>query len=226
MLDTRIMLEAVPRLLGGVVLTLELTVVVLVVGALLAMPIALAHESRHRALRLAARGYMLLFRGTPALVQVFIVYYGLSQFDAVRSSVFWFVLRDAFWCAVIALGLNSGAYTGRLLAGALAAVPRSQLDAARAIGLTELGVLRWIQLPQALRLATPAYGNEVILTLKATSLASTITLLELMGTARVLVSDTFAPYEIFVMAGLVYLLLTFVITRAFKWIERRTRLGA
>ncbi len=225
MLDTRIMLEAVPRLLGGMALTLELTLAVLLVGALLAVPIAMAHESRHRSLRLGARGYMLLFRGTPALVQVFIVYYGLGQFEAVRQSVFWFVLRDAFWCAVIALGLNSGAYTGRLLAGALAAVPRGQIDAARTIGLTEMGVLRWVQLPQALRLATPAYGNEVILTLKATSLASTITLLELMGTARVLVSDTFAPYEIFLMTGVVYLLLTFVITRAFGWIERRTRPG-
>ncbi|MBC7793981.1 MAG: ABC transporter permease subunit [Clostridia bacterium] len=225
MLDPAVMLDAVPRLLGGVSLTLQLTACVLIAGATLAVPIALAHESSHSALRRGARAYMLLFRGTPTLVQIFIVYYGLGQFEMVRLSPAWPVLREPFWCAVIALGLNSAAYTGRLLAGALQSVPRGLIGAAQALGLSPGQVFRSIQLPLALRLAVPAYGNEVILTLKATSLASTITLMELMGTARVLVSDTFAPYEIFVTAGAVYLALTFAIARVFRQIERRMRLG-
>lgn len=224
MLDLALMQETLPKLLQGLHLTLLLTAAVLAVGIVLALPLALAHRSPRRWLRLPAEGYILLFRGTPALVQVFLLYYGAGQFEAVRESALWPILREPVWCFVIALGLNSTAYVGQLLSGALANLPKGVVEAAEALGLTRWQVLRTVRLPLVLRLALPAYGNEAILTLKATSLACTITLLELTGMARNVVASTFAPYEVFVVAGAIYLSLTLVLTRGFAALERRIRI--
>lgn len=224
MLDLGVMREALPRLLEGLHLTLLLTLAVLLLGLALALPLALAHRSPRRWLRLPAEGYILLFRGTPALVQVFLLYYGAGQFETVRESAFWPILREPVWCFVIALGLNSAAYVGQLLSGALANLPRGALEAAEALGLTRWQALWTVRLPLVLRIALPAYGNEAILTLKATSLACTITILELTGMARNVVASTFAPYEVFVVAGAIYLSLTLVLTRGFASVERRLRI--
>jgi His/Glu/Gln/Arg/opine family amino acid ABC transporter permease subunit len=224
MLDTALILDSLPKLLEGLHLTLLLTVAVLAVGIVLALPLALAHRSPRRWLRWPAEGYILLFRGTPALVQVFLIYYGAGQFEAVRDSALWPILREPVWCFIIALGLNSTAYVGQLLSGALGSLAKGVLEAAEALGLSRWQVLRTIRLPLVLRLALPAYGNETILTLKATSLACTITLLELTGMARNLVASTFAPYEIFVAAGAIYLAITLLLTRGFALMERRLRI--
>lgn len=224
MLDFNLMWSSIPGLLSGVILTLQLAISSIVLGLILAFPVALARISTYPWLSGLANGFILFFRGTPALVQIALLYYGPGQFEWVRESILWPVLREPFWCAVIALGLNTSAYTGQNLSGALLAVPSGLIEAAKALGMSNAVVFITVRLPLAIRIAFPAYGNEVILTLKATSLASTITLLELTGKARVLVANTFAPYEIFVMAGLVYLVMTFILTRAFARIEKKLKL--
>jgi His/Glu/Gln/Arg/opine family amino acid ABC transporter permease subunit len=221
MFDFGLFQQYAPRLLAAVPLTLAITAASLVLGLALALPVALAKAGPVTGLRWAANAYILFFRGTPALVQIYLVYYGSGQFEWIRNSPLWVVLREPLWCAIIALGLNSAAYTGKMLAGAIAAVPRGTVEAAEALGLPRRRVLRLVVLPLAIRTALPAYGNEIILTLKASSLASTITLLELTGTARVIVSETYAPYEIFILAGAIYLALSFVLTRCIAWGERR-----
>jgi octopine/nopaline transport system permease protein len=221
MFDFALILDAVPRLIAAIPLSLAITGGSLALGLALAMPVALLCTGPIAWLRWVANGYILFFRGTPALVQIYLVYYGSGQFEWIRSSALWPVLREPLWCAIIALGLNSGAYTGKMLSGAIAAVPRGMVEAAQALGLSRWRVLRLVTLPLAIRTALPAYGNEVILTLKASSLASTITLLELTGTARLLVSETYAPYEIFMLAGGIYLGISFVLTRVFAGIERQ-----
>jgi octopine/nopaline transport system permease protein len=225
MLDFALMWDSIPGLLRGVALTVQLTVATLMLGLVLALPVALARMSPMKAVSYAANGFILSFRGTPALVQIALLYYGAGQFEWVRQSAAWFILREPFWCAVIALGLNSSAYTGQNLSGALLAVPRGSLEAAQALGMSRTATFLTVRLPLAVRIALPAYGNEVILTLKATSLASTITLLELTGNARLLVANTFAPYEIFVMAALVYLVMTYGLTRMFARLESKLRLA-
>lgn len=224
MLDFALMWASLPKLLEGLWLTLQLTATTLLIGAVVAFPVALARIGRVRALAAAANAFILFFRGTPALVQISLLYYGAGQFEWIRSSPAWVVLSEPFWCAVISLGLNSAAYTGQNLSGALLAVPAGMLEAARALGLRPLATFVTVRFPLALRIALPAYGNEVILTLKATSLASAITLAELTGKARGLVADTYAPYEIFLLAGLVYLALTFTLTQVFGVLERRLQI--
>ena len=223
MLDLALMVASLPELLKGLWLTLQLTLATLALGVLLAFPAALARLSPIAALSALANAYILLFRGTPALVQIALLYYGAGQFEWVRSSAAWVLLREPFWCAVIALGLNSGAYTAQNLSGALLAVPRGLVEAAQALGLSATSTFLTVRLPLAVRMAWPSYGNEVILTLKATSLASAITLLELTGRARSIVANTYAPYEIFLLAGLVYLCLTSSLTHLFARVERRLR---
>jgi His/Glu/Gln/Arg/opine family amino acid ABC transporter permease subunit len=220
-LDVALMWKSLPALLGGVWLTVQLSVCTLLLGLAVAIPVSLARNSRRPWLHLPANAYILFFRGTPALVQIALLYYGAGQFESVRQSPAWVVLREPFWCAVIALGLNSGAYTGQNLSGALRAVPKGVMEAGRALGLRPGPLFLTIQLPLAVRIALPAYGNEVILTMKATSLASAITLVELTGRARAIVADTYAPYEIFVMAGLVYLAMTWLISTTFAFVEKR-----
>ncbi len=220
-MNVGIVIDNLPKLLAGALLTLELVALALAVGASIALPTALARVSRHLWLRLSAFAYIFFFRGTPLLVQIFLVYYGLSQFEAVRTSALWPILREPYWCAIIAFGLNTGAYSAEILRGAIESVPAGQVEAARAVGMSTPLTYRRIILPQAVRLALPAYGNEVILMLKGSALASTITLLDLTGMARTIIARTYTPVEIFVAAGVVYLLLTFAFTRAYRLLERR-----
>jgi octopine/nopaline transport system permease protein len=219
MFDISLVFSVMPALGKGALLTLKLTALVIVLGTLLAFPVALARNSASAWLRGSANAYVMFFRGTPSLVQVFLLYYGASQFDAIQRSPLWPVLRDPFWCVVIALGLNSASYTGKTLAAALAAVPKSLLEASFSLGLSRPQAFLTVSLPLALRAALPAYGNEIILTCKATSLASTVTLLDLTGTARLLTSETYAPYEVFLSAGLVYLAINYSLMLAMRRLE-------
>jgi octopine/nopaline transport system permease protein len=214
MLDLRISLESLPKLAKGATLTIELSAVVLVTAAILAIPVAFALNARRGWVARMAATYVMLFRGTPALIQIFLVYYGTSQFAGFRDSIFWPIFREPYWCAVVALGLNGAAYTGNILAGAIRAVPQGTVEAGRALGLDWFKLQRFIVIPQAVR-------NEVIQTVKATSLASTITLIELTGSAQMLVNDTYAPYEVFLAAAAMYLVITFCLTALFSRIEQR-----
>ncbi|SEK16852.1 polar amino acid transport system permease protein [Variovorax sp. OK605] len=219
MFDVELAAAVLPALVTAAWLTLKLTALVILLGTALALPLALCKASRSALLRATANAYVMFFRGTPSLVQIFLLYYGASQFEVVRYSVFWPVLSDPFWCVVIALGLNSASYTGKTLAAALAAVPRSMREAASVLGLGRPATFCLIELPLALRIALPAFGNEIILTCKATSLASTVTLLELTGTARLLSAETYAPYEVFMSAGIVYLALNYSLMLAMRRLE-------
>ena len=211
-MDGALILDSLPSLMWAAVVTLQLTAGALLIGTIIALPLGILASSSRIAVAFPVRAYSLAFRGTPLLVQIFLIYYGLGQIEVVRQSVAWPILREPFWCATIALSLNSAGYTAEVLRGAIRAVPRGTVEAAMALGLSRKLTLLRVVLPQAFRLALPAYGNEAILVLKASSLASTITVLELTGTARTLVARTFAPYEIFLAAALVYLALNLVLT--------------
>ncbi len=221
MIDFATIWKYLPRLLDGAATTIELVVLALLVGAALAIPVALMRLSKHTALKWPAYGYIFFFRGTPLLVQIFLIYYGFSQFEAVRESFLWPVLREAYWCAIIAFGLNTGAYTAEILRGAIQAVPKGQIEAAQSMGLHPVKVFRLVVLPQAIRIAFPAYGNEIILMLKGSALASTITLLDLTGMTQTVIARTYMQTEFLMVAGAIYLAMSFVITRIFNRIEKR-----
>ncbi|MGF1639959.1 MAG: ABC transporter permease [Rhodospirillales bacterium] len=220
-MNVAVVVDNLPRLLQGALLTVELVALALLVGMILALPTALMRVSEHRWLRWPALVYVFFFRGTPLLVQIFLVYYGLGQFEAVRASVLWPLLREPYWCAIIAFALNTGAYTAEILRGAIEAVPAGEVQAAHAFGMSKALCYRRIVLPQAFRIAMPAYGNEIILMLKGSALASTITLLDLTGMARTVIARTYMPVEIFLAAGVLYLLMTFAFTQAYRRLERR-----
>ncbi len=218
-MDLELMLESLPKLLKGTLLTFELVGLSVVLGMMLAVPVALMRVSRRPWLKTPAYGFIFFFRGTPLLVQFFLVYYGLSQFQAIREGVLWTILKEPYWCSIIALTLNTAAYTGEILRGAIQSVPWGQIEAGLAVGMSRVQLYRRIIGPQAFRLALPGYSNEVILLVKGSSLASTVTLLELTGVARNIIAVTFMPVELFTMAALIYLTLTFVLTRIFMIIE-------
>lgn len=218
-MNIELMIDSVPALLEGLVVTFQLVAAALVVGFVIAVPTALARISRFAALRWISLGYVFFFRGTPLLVQIFLIYYGFSQFEAVRESIFWPVLREAYWCALIAFSLNTGAYSAEVFRGGILSVPHGEVEAARAIGMSPATVFWRIVWPQALRQALPAYGNEIILLVKASSLASTVTLMDLTGVARSLAADTYMPIEIFATSALIYLAVTYLLSRLIVLLE-------
>jgi putative lysine/arginine/ornithine/histidine/octopine transport system permease protein len=217
--DFDLVARSLPRLLSASVLTIELTVTSLAAGLAMGTLLGLMRIGRSLALRQAAWTYSLLFRGTPLLVQIFLIYYGLGQFQFLRDSVLWYVLRKAFWCTVLALALNSAAYTSEIIRGAVEAIPRGQWEAASALGLRRSAILSQVIWPQALVIGLPSYGNEAVMMIKSTALASTVTMLDLTGVARTIVADTYAPYEIFITAGCIYLVITTLVQKLFGRLE-------
>jgi len=221
-MNFEVMIDHFPRLLQGAVTTLELVVVSGIIGSLLALPIGLARHSHRVWLKAIPYAYIFFFRGTPLLVQIFLVYYGIAQFESIRESDLWPYLREPYWCAIIAFSLNTAAYTAEILRGALGNVPRGEVEAAKSIGMRKVQLYKRIMLPRALGMIMPAYGNEVILMLKGSALASTITLLDLTGMARTIIARTYTPIEIFLAAGVIYLLMSVVIIQLFKLLEERS----
>ncbi len=184
-------------------------------GAIFAMLLALMRMSGVAALDCVARAYVFVFRGTPLLVQIFLIYYGLGQFrPTLQAWGLWAFFREPYWCAILALTLNTAAYASEIFRGGLQAVPHAQVEAARACGMSGILLFRRIVFPIAVRQALPAYGNEIILMVKATSLASIITMMEVTGIAQKLISQTFRAVEVFIVAGAIYLALNFLVTRA------------
>jgi len=220
-MDFSVVIEYFPRLMQGALTTLELVLISGIIGSVLALPIGLARHSHRLWLRAIPYCYIFFFRGTPLLVQIFLVYYGLAQFDEVKNSALWPYLREPYWCAIIAFSLNTAAYTAEILRGALAAVPKGEIEAAKTIGMRQVQLYRRIMLPRAFGMIMPAYGNEVILMLKGSALASTITLLDLTGMARTIIARTYTPIEIFLAAGGIYLVISMVIIMLFRQLERR-----
>jgi polar amino acid transport system permease protein len=213
--------EYLPRLIDGVWVTLELVFLSGLLGLMLAVPLALMRASGNVWLRILPFSYIFFFRGTPLLVQIFLIYYGSSQFDLIRESALWPILREPYWCAIIAFTLNTAAYSAELIRGAIQAIPKGELEAADAFGMSRVLKIRRIVLPRAFGIVLPAYGNELILMLKSSSLASTITLLDITGAARTIIARTYTPLEIFFAAGMLYLLITAIMIGAFRLIERR-----
>ncbi|WP_339544906.1 ABC transporter permease [Pseudomonas sp. RA_35y_Pfl2_P32] len=225
-MNWEVIIKWLPKLAQGATLTLELVAIAVILGLLLAIPLGIARSSKRWYVRALPYAYIFFFRGTPLLVQLFLVYYGLAQFDAVRNSAMWPYLRDPFWCATATMTLHTAAYIAEILRGAIQAIPPGEIEAARALGMSRPKALFYIILPRAARIGLPAYSNEVILMLKASALASTVTLLELTGMARTIIARTYLPVEIFFAAGMFYLLMAYVLVRGFKLLERWLRVDA
>jgi octopine/nopaline transport system permease protein len=220
MIDFAFFVEIVPTLLSGLPLTLQLAGLSIGIGFALALLLALAQQGNHQMLVWPIRSFVAVFRGTPLLVQIFLIYYGLGQFRPTLQAVgLWWLFREPYWCAIIALSLNTAAYGSEILRGAIQGVPRGLVEAASAFGMTRLQTLRLVVLPLALRQAIPSYSNEIILMVKGTSLASIVTLMEVTGIAQGLISQTYRAVEVFVAAGAIYLTINFTIISALNALE-------
>lgn len=219
--DYQMIWENLPLYFSGVLVTLKLLAISLSVGLALALPLALMRVSKSPWFNFPAWLYTYVIRGTPMLVQLFLIYYGLAQFDVIRDSFLWPYFSSATFCACLAFAINTSAYTAEILAGSLKATPPGEIEAAKAMGMSRSKLYRRILLPSALRRALPQYSNEVIMMLHTTSLASIVTLVDITGAARTVYSQYYMPFEAFITAGLFYLALTFTLVRLFKRAERR-----
>jgi octopine/nopaline transport system permease protein len=219
--DLALIVDSIPKMLMGIGLTFQLLFLSAVLGLALAILLLLMRISGRWYLAAPTMIYIYIFRGTPILVQIFIIYYGLPQLDFIRDSFFWPILREPFGCAILALTLNTGAYVSEILRGGVLGVDRGLKEAGAALGLSVTQRFIYIISPIAIRLCLPAYSNDVVSLMKSTALASTITLLDMMGIARTIVAETYAPYEIFVSVMVIYLIITWAIQRTFGWIEKR-----
>jgi len=219
--DFTLVFDSIPKMLAGLGLTLQLMLITAILGTALAVVLLLMRISGRWYLAAPALVYIYVFRGTPILVQIFIIYYGLPQFEFIRESIFWPLLREPYGCAVLALSLNTGAYVSEILRGGILGVERGLHEAGAALGLSVRQRFIHITTPIAIRLAIPAYSNDIVSLMKSTALASTITLLDMMGIARTIVAETYAPYEVFMSLAVIYLVLTWFIQRGFGLFEKR-----
>lgn len=220
-MDLELIQQAVPVLLKGLKVTAILTFLSVLVGFNLGLGLAVMRLSSNRFVSGFAKGYSTVFRGTPLLVQIFLFYYGLGQLSFVKeNAALWWMISDGARCAVLALALNTAAYTSEILRGGLMSVPAGLVEAAQACGMSRAMRFRRIEFPLAIRQALPAYGNELVLTVKGTSLASTITVLEVTGYAKRLMSQTYAVFEIFAIAGALYLVTNLVLITLVRVLER------
>jgi len=217
------LLENIPYLLKASFLTIQLTLISLFIGLLIGFLFSLLRISKNKFLNLIAYYYSFIFRGTPLLVQIFIIYFGLAQLEFIRESFLWVILKKPFWCAIIAFSLNTGAYTSEILRSSFEKIDNNLIEASKSLGMSKINIFYKIKFPIALKQSIPAYGNEMILMLKGTSLASTVTLIDLTGASKYIISTNFNPVEIFVFAGSIYLLLTFIIHNMIKLAEKKLR---
>ncbi len=206
--------------LSGVWVTIQLTAIALALGMAIALPASLA-IARGRPYAPLIRGYVYVFRGTPLLVQTYLIYYGLAQFDFIRESWAWLFLREAWWCAIIAFSLNSGAYTTEILRGAIATTPKGETEAARSLGLSERKLTWLVLIPSAMRRALPQYGNEVVFMLHSSVIASVITIQDILGAGRTVNAKYYVAYEGFLTAAALYMALTYIVVSIFRRVENR-----
>lgn len=211
-------------LLAAVPITLTLTILSAIIGNSLAIPVAIARNSKNPFYWLPSAGFIFVMRGTPLLAQTYLIYYGIGELlpgTWIQQSFLWPYLREGFWYAIFAFSLNTAGYTGEILRGAMAAVPKGEIEAAKAYGMSERLIFWRVLLPRAVQICLPTMAGETILLLKATSLASLITVWEVMGTARQIQKITFRVYEPLLIAAVIYIVLVFILTRVMNYIERR-----
>ena len=218
-MDYEVIFSNIPLYFEGLWVTIQLVFLALVLGFLLALPIALLGTSSYKWIRLFPKAYIYFFRGTPLLVQMFMIYHGMGQFEFVRESVIWILFKEAYWCALIAFALNTAGYTAEILRGTIEQTPYGEIEAARACGMSKSTLYKRIILPGTFRRALPAYGNEVIFMLHGSALAGVVTIVDLFGAAKIVNSRHFVPFESFITAGFFYLCLTFIIVCLFKKLE-------
>ena len=220
-MDFELMINSFPKLLNAAVVTLKLLSVSLIVGLFIGLLFAILRLNKNIFINKFAYGYSYVFRGTPLLVQIFIIYFGLGQIESLRSSFLWLILKEPYWCAIIAFALNTGAYTSEILRSAFQTIKPGIIEAGKSLGISNKIIFYKVQIPIAIRQSLPAYGNEIILMLKGTSLASTVTLMDLTGVAKYIISTTFKPIEVFIVAGGIYLFMTFIIHNVIKFLEKK-----
>ncbi len=202
--------------LEGLMNTVGLVFFSLLIGGVLAIPLAIVRASRPPVVNQLVWVYVYVFRGTPLLVQTYLIYYGLGQFEGVRESFLWPFLREAWWCALIAFTLNTAAYTTEIFRGVIEATPHGEIEAARACGMSPWTRMRRIILPSALRRALPAYSNEVIFMLHGSVVASTVTIVDILGAGRTLNAKYYLAFEGFIAAAVIYMILVYLLSRGFK----------
>ena len=220
-MDIELMVNSFPKLLSASLITLKLLSASLIVGLFIGLLFAILRLNKNIFMNKFAYGYSYLFRGTPLLVQIFIIYYGLGNIEYLRTTVLWVILKEPYWCAIIAFSLNTGAYTSEILRSAFQTIKLGVIEAGKSLGIPSKIIFYKIQIPIAIRQSLPAYGNEIVLMLKGTSLASTVTLMDLTGVAKYIISTTFKPIEVFIVAGGIYLFMTFVVHNVIKFLEKK-----
>lgn len=220
-MDWSIITENIDIYIDGFFVTIQLTAISLAIGLAMAIPMAIARTSRNWFVTAPVRLFIYIFRGTPLLVQMFIIYYGFGQFDAIKTTILWDFFKNAYLCALLAFTMNTCAYTTEIIRGAIDSTSFGEIEAAKSVGMSKLMALRRIILPSALRRAIPAYGNEVIFMLHGSALASVITIVDLTGAARIINSRYYAPSEAFLTVAFFYLIITFSIVWIFRLIEKR-----
>ena len=220
-MDLELMINSLPKLLSAALITLKLLSVSLIIGLFIGLLFAILRLNKNIFVNKFAYGYSYVFRGTPLLVQIFIIYFGLGQIEYLRSTFLWVILKEPYWCAIIAFALNTGAYTSEILRSAFQTIKPAIIEAGKSLGISSNIIFYKIQIPIAIRQSLPAYGNEIILMMKGTSLASTVTIMDLTGVAKYIISTTFKPIEVFIVAGSIYLFMTFIIHNVIKFLERK-----
>ena len=220
-MDLELMFNSFPKLLSAAVITLKLLSASLFFGLFIGLFFAILRLNKNILINKFAYGYSYVFRGTPLLVQIFIIYFGLAQIEYLRTSFLWVILKEPYWCAIIAFTLNTGAYTSEILRSAFQTIKPGVIEAGKSLGISNKIIFYKIQIPIAIRQSLPAYGNEIILMMKGTSLASTVTLMDLTGVAKYIISTTFKPIEVFIVAGGIYLFMTFIIHNVIKFLEKK-----
>ena len=220
-MDFDLMITSFPKLLSATLITLKLLSVSLIIGMFLGLFFAILRLNKNKIINKFAYGYSYVFRGTPLLVQIFIIYFGLGQIEYLRTTFLWEILKEPYWCAIIAFALNTGAYTSEILRSAFQTIKPGIIEAGKSLGISNKIIFYKIQIPIAIRQSLPAYGNEIILMMKGTSLASTVTLMDLTGVAKYIISTTFKPIEVFIVAGGIYLFMTFIIHNVIKYLEKK-----
>ena len=220
-MDFELMISSFPKLLNATLITLKLVSMSLILGIFLGIFFAILRTGKNKFLKSLSYYYSYIFRGTPMLVQLFIIYFCLGQIEYLRSSFLWTVLKEPYWCAIIAFALNTGAYTSEILRSAFETIDKGYIEAGKSLGISKNKIFYKIKLPLAIKQSLPAYGNEMILMLKGTSLASTVTLMDITGVAKYIISTTFKPIEVFIVAGSIYLFITFLIFSFIKLAEKK-----
>jgi len=216
-----LMIESFPKLINATKLTIQLTLLSLFFGIFVGIFFAILRTSKNKIFYFISYYYSYIFRGTPLLVQIFLIYFGLAQVEWIRESFLWIFLKEPYSCAILAFTLNTGAYSSEIFRAAFETINRGVVEAAKSLGLNKVNIFFKVKLPIAIKQSLPAYGNEMILMLKGTSLASTVTLLDLTGVAKHIISTTFKPIEVFIVAGSIYLLMTFIIHNFIKFLEKK-----